>query len=330
MTATSGRVTARDVARAAGVSQATVSYVINDNPNQKISEETRTRVLQAVRDLGYTPSAAARALRKGSSQVVLLILPDVRIGHAVSELIEWLEIELRAQDLGLVTRRAAPGGPVTALWREVMPTALVSLLPIDEREGEEIRSAGIFLAQSLLAPRSDSTTLSVPQQLVGRLQVEHLASRGHRRLGYARPDNPRVEQFLRLRLEGARMACVELGLDLPDVRTVPPDAAAAQAAAMAWQGSSVTAACAYNDETAFVLLAGMRRAGLRAPSDIAVIGVDNIALAPFADPPLTTIDQNLDIVAKHLAELVAAGIAGLPLPRMPRSESLTLVVRESA
>jgi DNA-binding LacI/PurR family transcriptional regulator len=106
----------------------------------------------------------------------------------------------------------------------------------------------------------------------------------------------------------------------------------AQAAARAWHGAdpTITAVCAYNDETAFILLAGMRRAGLRAPGDLAVIGVDNISLAPFADPPLTTIDQNLAVAAKHLARLVAAGTAGAPLPRMPRSESLTLVVRESA
>jgi DNA-binding LacI/PurR family transcriptional regulator len=326
------RVTARDVARAAGVSQATVSYVINANPNQKISEETRARVLKAVEELGYTPSAAARALRKGSSQVVLLVLPNVRIGPAIGELIERLEEELRAHELGLVTRRAAATDSVSALWREIMPAAVVSLLPIGKRDQEEIRAAGLFVAQSLLTPHPDETTLSVPQQLVGRLQVEHLATRGHRMIGYAKPDNPRLEQFLRLRVEGARMACFELGLDLPDEQAVPADAKAAERVVRAWRAADppVTGVCAYNDEVAFVLLAGMRRAGLSAPDDIAVIGMDNIPLAPFAVPPLTTIDQNLGMAARHLAALVTAGIAGDPLPRMPRSESLTLVVRESA
>ena len=80
-------VTATDVAREAGVSQATVSYVINDDPNQKISSETRGRVLAAVARLGYTPSAAARALRKGSSDLVLLALPDVPMCPAVADFI---------------------------------------------------------------------------------------------------------------------------------------------------------------------------------------------------------------------------------------------------
>lgn len=332
MSTVRARVTARDVARAARVSQATVSYVINDNPNQKISEETRARVLAAVKELGYTPSAAARALRKGSSQVVLLVLPDVRIGPAIGELIERLEAELRLQELGLVMRRAAPTDSVSALWREIMPAAVVSLLPIGKQDQAEITAAGIFVAQSLLMPQPDETTLSVPQQLVGRLQVEHLAVHGHRRIGYARPASRRIEQFLRLRLEGTMMACVELGLELPDVQVVPADAEAAERIVRAWHAADppVTGICAYNDEMAFVLLAGMRRAGLSAPADLAVIGMDNIPLAPFAVPPLTTIDQNLGLAARHLVALVTAGIAGAPLPRMPRSESLTLVLRESA
>lgn len=126
------------------------------------------------------------------------------------------------------------------------------------------------------------------------------------------------------------MACVELGLDLPDVQRFPADAEAARAAVETWRSAGVTGVAAYNDEVAFVVLAGMRLSGLRAPKDLALIGVDNIPLAPFADPPLTTIDQNVDLSAKHLAKLVRAGIDGEPLPKVPRSESVTLVVRESA
>lgn len=332
MAKSTGRVTARDVAREAGVSQATVSYVLNDTPGQTITEETKARVRAAVTRLGYTPSAAARTLRKGSSDVVLLVLPDVRIGSAIAAMIERLEADLELQGLSLVTRRARPARPIAAMWRELTPAAVVGLVPIPEADAAQMRAAGVFVAQGLLEPRSDEATLSVPQMLIGRLQVEHLAAAGHRHIGYAVPADVRLSDFLRLRREGARMACVELGLDLPDERDVPMDAALAEVAVRGWRAAEppVTAVCAYNDEVAFALLAGMRAAGLRAPEDLAVIGVDNIALAAFADPPLTTVDQNIDVVAGHLAELVAAGIAGRPLPRMPRTESLTLVVRDSA
>ena len=70
------RPTGADVARRAGLSRATVSYVLNDTPHQAIPEPTRQRVLAAAAELGYTPSAAGRALRSGHSEVVLLLLPD--------------------------------------------------------------------------------------------------------------------------------------------------------------------------------------------------------------------------------------------------------------
>src|SRR5919112_5700888 len=99
------RVTATDVAREAGVSQATVSYVLNDTPGQSIPEATRQRVREAVDRLGYTPHAAARALRMGRSDTVLFVLPSWPIGSALSTLIEGLSDGLEAHGLFLLTRR---------------------------------------------------------------------------------------------------------------------------------------------------------------------------------------------------------------------------------
>ena len=84
------RPTATDVARRAGVSQATVSYVMNNTPHQVIPETTRQRVLAAAVELGYTPSAAARMLVSGRSDVVLLLLPDWPIGLGVASLLDEL------------------------------------------------------------------------------------------------------------------------------------------------------------------------------------------------------------------------------------------------
>ncbi|NTW41626.1 MAG: LacI family transcriptional regulator, partial [Cellulomonadaceae bacterium] len=108
-------VTAKDVAVAAGVSQATVSYVINDHPGQKISPQTRERVLAAVARLGYTPSAAARALRKGSTDIVLLVLPDVPFGPLIAHIIEQLTDELEPHGLTTITRRVRDTSPLASL-----------------------------------------------------------------------------------------------------------------------------------------------------------------------------------------------------------------------
>ncbi|WP_024287332.1 substrate-binding domain-containing protein [Cellulomonas sp. KRMCY2] len=92
----------------------------------------------------------------------------------------------------------------------------------------------------------------------------------------------------------------------------------------------MTGICTYNDETAFAVLAGARRLGLAVPADLAVIGVDNIPLAPLAEPPLTTVDQNTDALAAHLAREVAHDVLGTPAPRPLPADAVTIVVRESA
>ena len=325
-------VTAKDVARAAGVSQATVSYVINDTPTQSISADTRARVLAAVAELGYTPSAAARALRRGTSDVVLLLLPDVPFGPVVAHVIEQLTDDLEPAGLTTVTRRMRAGSPVAALWREIRPVAVVVGGGLNDRDEHEMRAAGIHVLSTMLSTSVGHVGADVPQTLVGRLQVEHLAATGHRRIGYAAPDVARVSDFYRLRLDGVRSACLDLGLDDPVVLPVHLDATEAEGAVRTWLGlpEPVTGVCAYNDETAFAVLAGLHRAGLSAPGDLAVIGVDNIPLAGLASPPLTTVDQNIDAVAGYLAAEIVHLVQAGPAPRPLSADNVRLVIRESA
>lgn len=325
-------VTAKDVAREAGVSQATVSYVVNDHPGQKISAPTRERVQAAIKRLGYTPSESARALRTGSTNVVLLVLPDIPFGPSLAHLIEMIGDELERYGLTNITRRVRDTSPLSSLWRALNPVAVVSIAAISLADEAEMRDAGIAVVSTLLSPTSGREGISVPQTLIGRLQVEHLAYTGHRRLGYAAPDDARVTGFYHLRLEGVRSACLELGLEQPEVVPVALDAASGEQAVAHWRSlpDPVTAVAAYNDETAFAVLAGMHRLGLVAPRDLAVIGVDNIPLAALASPPLTTVDQNLDLVAAFMARQIASATHGISAPEPLRSDAVTLVLRESA
>lgn len=325
-------VTARDVARAAGVSQATVSYVINDNPTQKISPETRARVLEAVERLGYTPSAAARALRRGTSDVVLLLIPDLPYGPTVASVIEELTDDLEPAGLSTVTRRMRAGRPVAELWREIRPVAVIVIGGMTQEDEAALASAGIPVLSTTLAPTSGHPGTTVPQTVIGRLQAEHLAATGHRRLGYAAPDDARVSDFYRLRLDGVRSTCLDLGLDDPVIIPVHLDAADGERAVQRWRALDppVTGVCAYNDETAFALVAGLHRAGLSAPGDLAVIGVDNIPLAKLASPPLTTVDQNVDTMAAYLAGSIVHLVQGGTAPAPLGEDTVTLIVRESA
>jgi DNA-binding LacI/PurR family transcriptional regulator len=324
------QVTAKDVARAAGVSQTTVSYVINDTPNQTISDATRGRVRSAIADLGYAPSAAARALRTGRSDLVLLVLPDLPLGTVVAGFIESFGDDLERAGLTLISRRLTDQRKLGSLWRELRPAAVVTLVRMSPAEEQAMTAQGVRHIGMLLTPTSAASTATVPQVMVGRLQVEHLAATGHRRIAYAALDDPRVGDFYALRLDGVRSACLDLGLDDPLLETVALDDVATEPAVRRWREAGVTAVAAYNDDVAFAVLAGMHRLGWTAPRDLAVIGVDNIPLARLASPPLTTIDQHLDQVAVHLTRQVLAEVRGEPAPEPMPPDPVTLVVRESA
>lgn len=328
------RVTATDVAHEAGVSQATVSYVLNDTPGQAIPEVTRQRVRAAVERLGYAPHAAARALRTGRSDVVLFVLPDWPIGPAVAAIVEGLTHGLERRDLTLLIRRASSGRPLADLWRSLTPAAVVSLEGVADGDRRALDEQGIPLVSVPLQARvdADDGVLTVSHPAIGALQLQHLAATGHRRTGYAAPADPRVAAFRDLRLDGARTAALDLGLADPSVREVALTAESASSAVRAWLAESppVTAVCAYNDDVAFAVLAGLRALGLSAPGDLAVIGVDDVPLAALAAPPLTTVRQDAAALVEHIVSAVLRAVVGEGPPPRPRSDAISLVVRESA
>ncbi|GCE76961.1 LacI family DNA-binding transcriptional regulator [Cellulomonas biazotea] len=325
------RVTSVDVAREAGVSRTTVSYVLNATPHQKIPDGTRQRVLDAAARLGYAPSAAARALQSGRSDVVLYLLPDWPVGPAVTHTLVRLSTALAAHGYTLLAYPRAAGRPVADVWRSIEPAAVVSWEDLDPADVAAMRAAGVLVAVALLrGPGTAEGSLEVSQQRIGRMQAEHLAAAGHRRLGYADPDDPRVRGFAEPRLDGVRAACADLGLDEPVVRTVPPDTATAADAVRAWREAGVTAVCAYNDDVALAVLAGARAAGVDVPGGLAVVGVDDVPAAALAAPPLTTVTTDQEGIAEHIAALVVAGLDGTPPPPRLTSDVVRLVRRASA
>lgn len=316
------RVTIADVAKAAGVSAATVSYVLNEAPNQTIPEPTRQRVHSAVAALGYTRSAAARALSTGRSDAVLLVLPPWPIGPLIAGVIENLTAELGAQGLSLVVRPELPDRTVAQLWRELAPIAVVYFGEVDHAERAAMREAGVYVASITGRGPGDADSggdgVVVSNVEIGRLQAAHLIGAGHRRLGYALPGDPRVQDLAAQRLDGVTAACVAAGLDPPVTGGRP-----------AWRAAGVTAVCAYNDEVAFALLHEMRAAGHTAPDDLAVVGADDIPTAPYALPPLTTVRQDVPEITARVADLVIHGVTGRSRPVRPPAQLLSVVVRQS-
>ncbi len=326
------RVTTADVARESGVSRTTVSYVLNDTAGAAISAATRQRVRAAAERLGYVPSAAARALRRGRSDLVLCALPDWPVGPVIDSLLDHLTGELATRGLSVLVHHRREQRPLSDLWRAVTPRAVVGFTAFSAEDERAMQRAGIQAIGTVLDddPRHPGA-FAVSQTEVGRMQVRHLAAAGHRSLGYAQTTDPRVVDFAVPRLAGVREECRRLGLPAPRVRAVEVSVESGAAAAPAWRASPhpVTAVAAYNDEVALAVLAGLRALRLRVPQDVAVIGVDDVPAARLSAPALTTVSQSVHLQARYLCDAVVAALDGGSEPARP-ADVLRLVVRESA
>lgn len=327
------RVTQADVAKAAGVSPTTVSFVLNDSPRQSIPEATRRRVLEAAAQLDYAPSPAARALAAGHTNLVLGLVPDWPIGLNMGLLLKRLTVAFATRGLTFLTHTATGDDPdFTSLWRTVSPAAVLAFGDVDESQVGPMRAAGIPVTVALWSrSRRRAGEVDLWDQRVGRLQAEHLLTRGHHRLGYAWPGEDGHEVFATPRLAGVKAACADAGVPAPTILPVPLGADEAVEAVLRWRNSDppVTAVAAYNDEVALALLAGLRRLGLTAPDDLAVVGVDDIPVAALSDPPLTTVTYDANAIAEHLARTVLSALDGASGPRRRAAQDIQLVVRSS-
>ncbi|MGW9404352.1 LacI family DNA-binding transcriptional regulator [Arthrobacter sp. NPDC055585] len=302
------KVTSHDVARAAGVSRATVSYVLNGRSGQSISETTRQRVLSAAATLGYAPSTAARTLRRGQSDLVLMLLPPEPLGRALAMVLDAASDQVERYGLRLIAHRLPASGGAVELVRSLAPAALILTTPLSAEELAALRSLEVPLA-SLQQEMDDPLG---PDLGIGALQVTHLAEAGHTRLGVAVPDSPGYAWRVAVRLAAIEHACARLGLRPPAVERIRLQAPDAAAAVARWtQGPEpVTGACAFDDDYGFALLSGLVSHGLSAPADLAVIGAEDLPLAGLAVPPLTTVSVHARMLGALFTQLAIAPLLG--------------------
>ncbi|GAB2717360.1 LacI family DNA-binding transcriptional regulator [Arthrobacter bambusae] len=317
------------VAERAGVSVATVSYVINDAPNQTIPQATRERVLAAVRELDYAPSSAARALRLGRNDVVLLILPDWPPSLAVAQLTDALATELSHQGLRLLTERDTSESSRT--WRTISPSAVLKFGDLSAEDKKAMRAAGITAVDRLVITQTPTAHAHFSQPAIGAAQVQHLYDRGHRNLAYAAAPGEALQPFSILRKLGATEACVRLGIDEPPEWHM--DDAGSEPGqwfsnALSKRGP-ITGVAAFNDEVAAALLATARAQGVHVPASLAIIGVDDQPMSRFTDPPLSSVWQNPQRMARHLAGIARAALTHQPLPHPPGGAMLDVIARSS-
>jgi DNA-binding LacI/PurR family transcriptional regulator len=317
------RPTTADVARLACVSTATVSYVLNNAQGRRISPQTREAVHRAAELLGYRPNLAARNLARGKSGVVLYVVPHVAVGEMPMQAGSRMTTALARQGLLQVQIfETEHDQHVVDAIEGLDPVAVTSLFPLSGDARRAARAAGIpHIVIGTLPALQD------PHLSVGEMRVEHLVSRGHRRIAFAYTGIARWRALGDYWFEGvSRAARVR---DLPPVRVAEITLDNAAEVVAGWVRDGVTAVCAQSDEIACLVLYGIHQAGLRCPADLAVIGVDASPMGVVSTPPLTTVRFEPSAVADAAIAAVFERL-GLPAPPSPDLTDIArLVVRSS-
>jgi DNA-binding LacI/PurR family transcriptional regulator len=277
--------------------------VLNDQPGQTIPPSTRSRVLAAAKDLGYTPNAAARALRAGQSNIVLLAVRNIPYGRNLGLLVDRLAVRVAEQGMTLMIWEPAAGQSLRTTLGHLQPRYALSLLQLEPDEIEALQVAGIPYATS-----EPNVGVSQGDELTGSLQVHHLAERGHRSIGHLGTEDADLLAFTGPRRAGVRRGCLELGLPAPRdaAMPVPPRGRLDDVVPVIedWHAAGITGIAAYNDYLAAQCLRAADRLGLRVPDQLAVIGVDDDPMSALLDPPLTTVRIDMAALADRLLGLV--------------------------
>ena len=308
------RATLAMVAQRAGVSVATVSYVLNDKPSGRIPESTKTLVRRAAADLGYTPNVAAQALRTGKSRVVLFIIPHLPINFTIGEMMTEIGSQLDAH--GYVAAMLTTGERKLDLASTVhatSPAAAISLVDLTPEEHKLFASRGIAVVETAFASLDKQGVWHRQlQRAISHRQIEHLVERGHTQIGWAQPVDPRLIGLANMRMAWAKEAIKSYRLKPPVVQRFALKGAEADRAIKAWRAKGVTAVACYSDLWAMSTLEAARRAGIDVPSELAVIGIDNIPLTEIVEPPLTSVSVNMKRNVEALIADLLASIADEP------------------
>ncbi|MFF3206776.1 LacI family DNA-binding transcriptional regulator [Streptomyces sp. NPDC002962] len=310
----STRPTSRDVAQAAGVSQAAVSLVLGDKWRGRVSETTAERVREAARELGYRPNLAARNLRLGRTRTVLLVVPALTTEFFAGVYTGAARVAAE-HGFGVVLYPSPEGvGPA----RDPFASAQAALDGV---------LASSMAADALTAIRGDQLPLvmldSDPSGSLGAATVnldigdgvrqvaDHLLGLGHRRFLHLAADIPSWTFEVRARELAARVGAVT-GTSL---RTAPAPisidgALAAAEAALSAPGPRPTAVVCDDDKLAAGVYKALRRLGLRVPDDVSVTGLDDLALATALDPELTTVRLDAELFGERGMRALLAVLEG--------------------
>ena len=335
------RATIKDVAQKAGVSIATVSFVLNKHPNEVISPKVRKKVFAAARALEYHPSAAAAGLaRKRTRNISIIFYRDEATisNQFYSFVVQGAITEAMQRDYHLlfayVPNAYKGAGDLPKVVQERNTEGAIFMQRISPKLVRDIQKRGLPVVTVDHFPDMKKVdSLQIDNRAGGALAAEHLIGLGHTELGFvqAAPDRPSIAE----RGEGFATAIRAHGLSFSERSNVLRcddlkfDASYRRVFAAFKRKRRITALFCANDEMAAGALRAAHELGLCVPDDLSVVGFDDIHMSNYTDPPLTTVSVEKERLGRRaigrLIELVEGTGGGIRREAVP----VQLVVRRS-
>jgi LacI family transcriptional regulator, galactose operon repressor len=334
------RPTQVDVARLAGVSRATVSYVLNGLTEGRvpISDETRLRVLDAIQELGYEPDARAQALRSGNTKTIALIIPDLRNPH-FCELATGIEERARASGYHILLSSTTLNDEYAVeIFKDLSRRRFDGLilgssfiLKSEEAQAtlEQVRRRGLPIVE--LSENYGVDSIGTDYSKAAREVMSYLLSLGHRRIGliYGIGGHELAEDRRQPYRAGLEIAGIPIDENLI-VECGPTIEDGYQAAKkLLALPSRPTAIIAINDLLSIGAVRAAADAGLRVPNDLSLVGYDDIPMAKYLVPRLTTVTKDAHASGKKAFEILMRRMQNSDLPRQKVHTPARLIIRES-
>jgi LacI family transcriptional regulator len=322
------RVTTRDVAERAGVSQPTVSLVLSKNPTARISAETRARILQAAEELRYSPNIVARSLVLSRSYALGIIVPDFR-NPFFADVVSSAERVASQAGYAVLLCEAGEANParyLNALHERVIDGVIIDAVGASSVDSELLDRTNVVLIDQLPGRWPGVAT---DAESAGVQAADHLIELGHRRIAFI---GPAIDSHaFRMRERGFFKRLTANGIPLPSEYLVRCNATAVDGRAamrsLLLQPSRPTAVFCVNDVIAIGALKACVAAKAKVPQDISIIGCDDIELAQLVTPELTTIRVPAGELGARAARLLIRTIEAEKEKKSTRLLPVSLVKR---
>ena len=312
-------ITIREVAKIAGVSVSTVSRVINDMPD--VNRQTKIKVLQIIEEHGYVPNATAKTLKQMTTNIIGLVVKGISNPFFVP-IVERIQLEIsKTKYIPLVHYIDESDDEVLAASSLVAERKALGVIFLGGNPQAKMKTVSrlkvpcVLATLSIKAPEHKNIScVGVNDIEAAGKAIDHLIDSGHRRIAVL-GGRRLAHDLIWDRYEGIRQSFASHGLLFSDDLYIESmfslkDAYNAMSRALAGKQPPFTALFAMSDLMAIGAMRAIFDHGLQVPDDISVIGFDGIEIAAYYNPPLTTIRQPYEEIARRSAELIIQNILG--------------------